>query len=220
MISQKQSLWFESKLCMKNTIMDSEDVDFFRVSSNANGVLRLNFEHRYKDSSHGWTVDLYKYEDGEYKMLSSYVITMSDNENIGLPFIGTTQGSVYFIKVKERYSYGSEIGEEYTIKNVFRLSEYCEKETNDSYGTATNLSLNRTFQGVLNSNEDEDFWKITTTKSGTLGVYFGHTYKDQNYSWNAYVYEYSNGEYKELASTTPSYIIYTDNAYKTRKCKF
>lgn len=200
--------------------MDSEDVDFFRVSSNANGVLRLNFEHRYKDSSHGWTVDLYKYEDGEYKMLSSYVITMSDNENIGLPFIGTTQGSVYFIKVKERYSYGSEIGEEYTIKNVFRLSEYCEKETNDSYGTATNLSLNRTFQGVLNSNEDEDFWKITTTKSGTLGVYFGHTYKDQNYSWNAYVYEYSNGEYKELASTTPSYIIYTDNAYKTRKCKF
>ncbi len=103
--------------------MDSEDVDFFRVSSNANGVLRLNFEHRYKDSSHGWTVDLYKYEDGEYKMLSSYVIAMSDNENIGLPFIGTTQGSVYFIKVKERYSYGSEIGEEYTIKNVFRLSE-------------------------------------------------------------------------------------------------
>lgn len=51
-------------------------------------------------------------------------------------------------------------------------------------------------------------------------MFSGYRNKDQNYSWNAYVYEYSNGEYKELASTTPSYIIYTDNEYKTRKCKF
>ena len=54
------------------------------------------------------------------------------------------------------------------------------------------------------SNSDKDFWKITATKKGYIKLSFGHDYIDDYHGWNVYVYQYVNGEYKELSSQTIS----------------
>lgn len=182
------------------TIGTDEDEDFYKIDVSTAGKLIINFEHTYKDySGNGWNVDIYKYENGEYKELSSSRIQFTDNENMQLPFIGTNAGSVYYIKISR---YWDSIGDIYKISNTFQPTDYCEKEINDSYETATDLSINQTYQGVLNNNDDEDFWRISAPKSGLLGIYFGHLFKDSYDGWNAYVYQYIDGEYRELSNCT------------------
>lgn len=185
-------------------ISDNIDKDFFRLNANENGAISINFQHTYKDSASFWKVSVYQYANGEYNILSSRKIKLSDNENIELPFVGATRGSAYYIKVEGADSSGfwSSIDENYTLSSTFISSQYYEQENNDSYGMANNILFDQTYQGVINNDNDEDFWKITASKSGMMGIYFGHAYQDSSDGWNAYVYEYANGEYKELCSTT------------------
>lgn len=94
------------------------------------------------------------------------------------------------------------VGKEYVIRNNFQQSDYYEKEENNSYTTATDLKIGEKYNGTLNSNSDKDFWKITATKKGYIKLSFGHDYIDDYHGWNVYVYQYVNGEYKELSSQT------------------
>ena len=185
-------------------ISDNSDIDFFRLSTDAYGALSINFQHIYKDSLCFWKVSIYQYANNEYTLLSSRKIRLLDNENVELPFVGVTRGATYYIKVEgaDSGAFRSAIDEKYTVKSRFIPSEYYECEENDSYETATNLPFNQNMHGVINRDSDEDFWKITAQKSGTLGIYFGHNYKDSSDSWTAYVYQYTNGEYRELSSST------------------
>lgn len=186
------------------TIGNSGDRDFWKINALSNGKLTLSFQHKYRESNDSWKVSVYQYANGTYeKLIDGWRISLTDNENVELSFIGATQGSSYYIEVTgDRYGSRISLADAYTIRNTFQPSEYYEKEINDSYGTATSLSSNQTYQGVLSKSGDEDFWKITAQKSGTLGIYFGHNYKDSSDSWTAYVYQYTDGEYRELSSST------------------
>ena len=66
------------------------------------------------------------------------------------------------------------------------------------------IKIGEKYNGTLNSNSDKDFWKITATKKGYIKLSFGHDYIDDYHGWNVYVYQYVNGEYKELSSQTIS----------------
>ena len=82
-----------------DVLADSDDVDFYKLTPDSNGKLSIHFGHTYGDSSDGWEVITYKYQDGEYLELSDTVIQLKDNENIELPFVGAQQGCKYYIKV-------------------------------------------------------------------------------------------------------------------------
>ena len=56
-----------------DVLSDSNDVDFYKLIPDSNGKLSINFGHVYGESSHGWKVFIYKYQDGEYIDLSDRV---------------------------------------------------------------------------------------------------------------------------------------------------
>ena len=96
-----------------DVLADSYVFDFYMLTPDSNGKLSIHFGHTYGDSSDGWEVITYKYQDGEYLELSDTVIQLKDNENIELPFVGAQQGCKYYIKVK-----GYSIDINITMKDV------------------------------------------------------------------------------------------------------
>lgn len=68
-----------------DVLSDSNDVDFYKLIPDSNGKLSINFGHVYGESSHGWKVIIYKYQDGEYIELSDTVIKLEDSEKVELP---------------------------------------------------------------------------------------------------------------------------------------
>ena len=164
--------------------------------------MRNMHEHVYTDDSHGWDIIIYRYTNGEYQELSNDRVTLKDNEKYRLPYIGAVSDGIYYVKIKN-YNWRA-VGKEYVIRNNFQQSDYYEKEENNSYTTATDLKIGEKYNGTLNSNSDKDFWKITATKKGYIKLSFGHDYIDDYHGWNVYVYQYVNGEYKELSSQTIS----------------
>lgn len=175
---------------------ESSDEDIYRLDATQDGKISLNFSHTYMESSAGWNVQTYKYENGEYVKLSDTNIQLKSGEKVSLPYIGANQGGIYYIRVKRIY--WDSVGEKYMIKPVFQASNYYEKETNDTYATATKINIRNKYCGVLNSGEDKDFWKFETDRDGVADIYFGHEYEDSYSGWNVYVYEYINDEYKEI----------------------
>ena len=174
----------------------NSDEDIYRLDATQDGKISLNFSHIYMESSAGWNVQTYKYENGEYVELSDTNIQLNSGENVSIPYIGANQGGIYYIRVKRIY--WDSVGVKYMIKPVFQASNYYEKETNDTYVNATNINIGSKYRGVLNRSEDSDYWKFETDRNGAVDIYFDHEYEDSSAGWNVYVYEYTNGEYKEL----------------------
>ena len=75
-----------------------------------------------------------------------------------------------------------------------------ESESNDTYSSADVLSVNGTISGKMGTDNDIDFYKITTSSTGKLTVKFNHTYVDNSsVYWNIYLYYYTEGQLKELS---------------------
>ena len=181
-----------------DVLADSDDVDFYKLTPDSNGKLSIHFGHTYGDSSDGWEVITYKYQDGEYLELSDTVIQLKDNENIELPFVGAQQGCKYYIKVKGYY--GDAVNKKYTIKTTFTRSEQYEKEENNSYSSATEMGMNSTYTGTLNNKSDVDIYRIISSGDGKIALTFEHTYAEDSSGWNVIIYRYANGEYQELSN--------------------
>lgn len=181
------------------TINNPDDKDYYKIVASQNGRIMLSFHHVYVESYADWNVYVYLYKDGQYIELSNYNIDLNANEKVKLPDIGAVKNGIYYIKVERNSS--EVIGENYTIQTAFKASEYMEKEVNDTYASATILSVNHVYGGTINSYNDKDYYKIVAPKDGIIDFDFGHTHENSYAYWNVCVYEYSNGEYKELSST-------------------
>ncbi len=180
------------------SLSSSSDQDFFKITAPSNGKLSLTFKHTYQSSNNSWTIKVYYYSDGTYNELSSNQIYLTDNESINLPYVGTVSGGVYYIKVTAGYY--EPVGTKYTIATSFASSDSYEKELNNSYSSASVLGNNSSIKGVLNNENDSDFYKVTTSSNGKLSLTFKHTYQSSNNSWTVKVYYYSDGAYNELSS--------------------
>lgn len=176
----------------------AKDVDYYKLTTNANGKLQINFLHRYADVDRGWTVTLYRYADGSYQQLSEWDINNRSNENISLPFIGAVKDGVYYIKVSNYWTGG--VGRSYTVKTAFTATNYAEKEVNNDYYSATKISADKTYHGILNANNDVDYYKFTAPAAGKWQVNFCHTYADADRGWTVTFYRYHDGAYSELTN--------------------
>ena len=181
-----------------DVMSDSNDVDFYKLIPDSNGKLSINFGHVYGESSHGWKVIIYKYQDGEYIELSDTVIKLEDSEKVELPFVGVQYGCEYYIKV-QNYNWDA-VNKVYTIKTTFIRSEQYEREENDSYNKATEMKLNSSYTGTLNNDNDIDIYRINATGNGKIELTFEHVYTDDSHGWDIIIYRYTNGEYQELSN--------------------
>ena len=179
-------------------IEDRDDVDYYKVSTSMNGKIELSFCHTYADESGSWVVSTYIYQDGQYTELSSQYIHLNDNEKVEIPYIGAVQNGIYYIKVVRDYS--GVIEKNYSIQTSFVTSDCIEKEVNDTYAEATNVTLGNSYSGIISNANDKDYYKITAPENGKISLDFKHTYADESGSWVVSTYIYQDGQYTELSS--------------------
>lgn len=184
------------------TIGTSGDADYYMVSPTADGNIEIDFCHTYDDSFSSWELTVYIYADGQYTELSSKKIKLNDNEKISLPDVGVVKNGIYYIRV---YSTGEKIvGINYIIQTSFKASNYFEKEVNNSYASATNVSLKHSFGGTINDLSDVDYYKIVAPEVGMLDLTFKYAYESNYYIWDGWditIYKYSDGAYTEWSNT-------------------
>lgn len=171
--------------------------DFYKIVAPSNGKLSLVFKHDFIDSDNGWKVLIYYYDDGNYIELSSTRVDLNDGEKTNLPTLGMVKNGVYYIEIKCRTT--GEPQSNYTLSTSFNSTNYYEKETNDTFQTATEVDLNNQYGGVTSNCDRADFFKIKATSNGKLTISFKHTYKDSNDGWKVSVYVYKDGKYTELS---------------------
>lgn len=183
-------------------INKSSDKDVYKITTPKNGKLSLLFNHKYAEKATGWNVTIYYYVNGEYKEIDKTYITTTAKETYKLTTIGAVSGGEYYIKINGTSSFSGEsvVNHEYIIENAFSATEYYEKELNDSYNTATNIKLNKLYNGCITGKSDsKDIYRITTKEKGKLSFAFKHKYNEKSDAyWCMEIYQYLNGEYKKL----------------------
>ena len=169
------------------SIMNSDDVDWYRFSISEAGYISLNFKHDYKDSSsYYWRAYLY---DVDQKEMVEYDYvgreTAYSSGNIGVP------AGTYYLKVLKHNH--SDI--DYNFKVNYTSSSVWETEFNNEFKSADNINVNQTYYGSLMNSDDEDWYCFKTTKAGYISLNFKHDYIDSSsYYWKAYLYNVDQEE--------------------------
>ena len=145
------------------TIYSSKDVDFYKYTSQKNGYVKFKFCNvdGVTDTS-GWNVCVY---DRNFNEISSKYCFSNDN------LFGTfmvKKGTVYYLKVSMAGT--GIIDHEYTITPVLKVTNYIEKENNNSFGKATTISQGKYKLGALNGERDCDYYKFKVSKTGTCKI--------------------------------------------------
>lgn len=96
----------------------------------------------------------------------------------------------------------------YSIDVSLDATENYEKEVNDVYGTATDITLNTSMSGNLASGSDKDYYKMVAGADGKISLTFNHVNQNSYSAWKIRTYLYSNGEYTEQSYT---YVALKDN---------
>lgn len=192
---------------------NSNDVDIYKVTTSANGKLSFTFNHTHTDENNViWWIYVYKYEDGKYNQLSRVQVNGYSDEKVDFPAIGAVSSGVYYVRVNTAYNNTTK--HEYSLVCSFSSTNYYEKEMNDSYATATEITTNKEYKGYMNNSDDVDIYKITTSKSGKITFTFNHTHTDEsNVIWWIYVYQYEDGKYNQLSRNQV-------NGYSDEKVEF
>ncbi len=190
-----------SNSSIKGVINGYGDSDFYKITTSSNGKLSLTFKHTYQNSNNIWAVSVYYYSNGAYNELSSNTIRLTDSESVNLPFVGAVSNGVYYVKIAN-VGYSEPVGREYTVSSSFSSANNYEKELNNSYQTATNINIGTIYSGSISAYGDSDFFKFVPSSSGTISVKFMHTHQNSSKIWAITVYQYSNGAYNNLSSTT------------------
>lgn len=191
---------------VSGNISSYEDKDYYKVVPSANGKISLFFTHTFKASSSSWDIHTYVYKNGEYKELSSQSVSLKDNEKVSIPSIGVRKDGNYYIVIERGYS--DIDGIPYSLETSLEATEVYEKEQNDVYATATDITLNGSMSGNLVSNGDKDYYKMTTAKDGKISLNFSHVNQNNSDSWSVTTYRYYDGAYTEQSRT---YISLNDN---------
>ena len=145
------------------TIYNEKDVDFYKYTAPKNGYVKFKFCNvdGVTDTS-GWNVCVY---DSNFNDISSQY-SFSNDYLFGTFMV--KKGTVYYLKVSM-----AGIGimdHEYTITPVLKVTNYIEKENNNSFGKASTISQGKYRIGALNREADRDYYKFKASKTGTLKI--------------------------------------------------
>ena len=89
-----------------------------------------------------------------------------------LPTIGVKAGTTYYL-----YGYLgplSGLQRKVQFTSSFTADENWEKETNDTIGTASSISVNKDYKGTLTTRNDKDYYKFTLSEAGYVSLNLKH----------------------------------------------
>lgn len=176
---------------MKGTMLSSDDEDWYKYTASANGYVDFKFIN--EDgviTSYGWLFTVY---DKNLTELGSWNIKTDST----LGTFTVNKKTVLYIKISGRQMTDNL----YSITPVFKATDYVEKEDNNSFKKATKIQSNKSYVGVRNYEDDEDYYKFVAPANGTYKVSF--TVDDEvSKGYDVVLYGPTKKEIKTLSDLT------------------
>lgn len=171
---------------IKGKLSSYDDEDYFKIVSSSDGRLDLSFIHTLKKSSHRWYIDIYVAGDMENPIISEEVYE-EDDSNYRFPMLGIKKNETYYIYVSTIA--GVSTTSDYKISAKFTASPYYEKEVNDVFTQATDITLGKTYSGTSMCEDDKDYYRFKTTDNGKMKLDFIYQNDSKNKDWYIDIYE-------------------------------
>ena len=151
---------------IKAQLATPTDVDYFTFSASQGGVLSINFDtpKNYYTSNYSFSpTHKFTLYDSNSNSLGQY----STSEDLTIS-AGIAKAGRYYIGVSSvgrQYDSG-----EYALSVILTTGNQAsfELESNNTVGTANNLTLGTSLQGQLLTNSDIDYYKFNATEAGSL----------------------------------------------------
>lgn len=152
----------------QGSLYSSSDVDWYHFTTTVNGYVSINFERAVmNDTTTYWKMTAYKLDESLEEMASW---TYDGNHvKSSTPEIGLPPGNYYFKIERYPYNYSAET---YTVRVNFKVSEYWEKEFNNTFQTATVMNVNKTYNGSLYSSNDADWYEFDLKTNSIVELNF------------------------------------------------
>ena len=162
----------------------SDDVDWYKFTLPQDGYISMDFTHNYVEMDRRyWRIDLY---NSLYSRLEKYDIggkkVTYNSSQIGLP------AGTYYLKIYNDWYCDLEYG----LKVNYTASNVWEKEFNDSYDSATPITLNTTYYGSEQQERaDADWFVFKAPVAGSYEFSFSHDYLEtyETKYWNIEIYD-------------------------------
>ena len=171
-------------------IEDYNDIDLYKFSTPQNGYIEIKFDHDLisTDEYSKWRIKVYKETDTLDEIFNGAFFV--NKKSATGPKIGLEAGT-YYIKIGRNwddYPYVDEV--EYRFSADFTATNYWESENNDDHASADTISANSVYSGFIESDSDNDFYKISFEKDGEIQIKFEHSLvsNDNNSRWGMTVY--------------------------------
>ena len=170
--------------------------DYYKFQIKESGYITVNFMNPLQgDSDRYWNVYLY---NSEYRELCNKTI-YGNKTSTNLTTIGVDSGT-YYIKIQSTGWRAASSGDIYAVTARYTPSNTWEKELNEDFTTATDISLETEYYGTTWAGHDyeKDFYKFIIPKTGlySIGVSTPNL-NDAGKYWNLYLY---NESYEKLES--------------------
>jgi hypothetical protein len=176
---------------MKGTMISSSDEDWYKYTASESGYVEFQFIN--EDSvvtSNGWNITVY---DKDLTELASWKFKSDDTTGT----FTVKAKTVLYIKIT---GYGM-TDKLYSIKPVFKATQYVEKENNNSFKKATTIKSGKGYIGVRNYKTDEDYYKFVAPSTATYKISF-ECVDEVSYGYNVTIYNSSKEELKKFSNLT------------------
>ena len=162
---------------------DSTDIDYYKFSMANAGHIRIDFGKEYdSNADHGWNVILYNSEQEKY---IEWTFNCGNSKTDSTCEYGLPKGTYYILIKPIDYD---DTCVTYNFNINFSSSAVWEKELNDDLATPNLMNVNTTYYGTTTS-WNEDCYKFTLKKNGTVSIDFGKAYdKDTSHGWDVRLY--------------------------------
>lgn len=180
---------------MNGTVMEKNDIDYYKITIPQAGYVKIKFTHQSVNSTDKlWGIGLY---NDQYEQIQ-YRATVGTEQGVALTEVGLAAGT-YYVRISggpDSWRPWSDVPYKLTV-NYTAASDW-ESEWNDSFGTADSTSVGKTRKGTIMESEDADYYQIKFSHSGVLAVNFKHdSVSSAENLWKITIY---NANYQELAS--------------------
>ena len=168
-------------------ITDWDDKDYYKFTLTSDAKVSVDFSHNFIDSSSSyWKLIIYTNNNANDEIYSCYF--QGNKKSQRTVSLGLPKGSYFILIQKCNYS---DIN--YTFKVNATVSNNWEKELNDVFETATNISVNQQYYGSIKDYSDTDFYKFKLNSDSKVTINFQHSYIDSSSSyWQLRLYKDNN----------------------------
>ena len=172
------------------SIKPSSGVMWYVLTLDEPGTVIFNMKYPQQEYTYSyWELYVYTKDNSSNPIMScSYSgrsSDFSDYVDANSQLLGLDAGT-YYVKITDGSYHSSAT---YTLAAVYAATEKCEMEPNASYGAASVLKPNLSYEGCLSSSSDVDWYVLTLGKSGTVTFNMKYSEREYSYSyWQLYVY--------------------------------